>query len=111
MTSALEMIQLYNVPATNRTNLPGNSTPQKTITVDESISKSGNYAAVLGFSSRITIETRKVKKYFSFSCFSSTSGNLNCCQNAKNEKQKKGEVEGRKNRNRKNDKGFVNYAL
>ena len=35
MTSALEMIQLYNVPATNRTNLPGNSTPQKTITVVE----------------------------------------------------------------------------
>ena len=35
MTSARWMIQLYNVPATNRLNLLGNSTPQKTITVVE----------------------------------------------------------------------------
>ena len=57
------LIQLYNVSATNRLNLPGNSTPQKTITAVEA-SLSPVITLPFKFYFSIRIETRKVEKYF-----------------------------------------------
>ena len=67
MTSAWWMIQLYNVSATNRLNLPGNSTPQKTITVVEASLKVVIMLPFWVSSFSITIETRKVGNTL-FSC-------------------------------------------
>ena len=66
MTSAWWMIQLYNVSATNRLNLPGNSTPQKTITVVEASLKVVIMLPFWVSSFSITIETRKVGNTFYF---------------------------------------------
>ena len=84
------MIQLYNVPATNRLNLLANSTPQKTITVVEASLKVVIMLPfwVLALASQLRQEKWRNISHLKLARFG-----------------------GRKNRNRKNDKGFVNYAI
>ena len=81
------MIQLYNVPATNRLNLLANSTPQKTITVVEASLKVVIMLPfrVPGLASQLRQEKWEIFLiFFPLLCFQLTqlSGNLNC-QNGK----------------------------
>ena len=78
MTTGCWIIQLYNVPTTNRLNLLGYSFPQKTIRVQGA----SNYAAVLSSEFSITIggELRQ-EKWEIFQLFflaSPVAGKHNC---------------------------------
>ena len=76
------MIQLYNVPATNRLNLLANSTPQKTITVVEASLKVVIMLPfrVAGLASQLRQEKWEIFLIFLLPLLQ--SGNLNC-QNVK----------------------------
>ncbi len=87
------MIQLYNVPATNRLNLLANSTPQKTITVVEASLKVVIMLPfrVPGLASQLRQEKWEI--FFNFlapALLSQLSGNLNC-QNGKTLRHKREE--------------------
>ena len=86
------MIQLYNVPATNRLNLLANSTPQKTITVVEASLKVVIMLPfrVPGLASQLRQEKWEL---FFILLAPALSGNLNC-QNGKTlrHKRKEGRV-------------------
>ena len=110
------MIQLYNVPATNRLNLLGNSTPQKTITVVEASLKVVIMLPfwVLGLASQLRQEKWEI--FYLFFLALCGSGKHNCQNGELKHKsgREKGERGGdgkEKISDRKNDKGLVNYAL
>ena len=117
MTRALWMIQLYNVSATNRPNLLGNSTPQKTITVVEASLK---VVIMLPFWVLASASQLRQEKWRNISHFLASSLSIQSLgmwaavkmRKTRNKRRVKlARFGGRKNRNRKNDKGFVNYAL
>ena len=117
MTRALWMIQLYNVSATNRPNLLGNSTPQKTITVVEASLKVVIMLPfwVLALASQLRQEKWRNISHFLASSLSIQSLGMWAAVKMRKTRNKRrvklARFGGRKNRNRKNYKGFVNYAL
>ena len=106
------MIQLYNVPATNRLNLLANSTPQKTITVVEASLKVVIMLPfrVPGLASQLRQE--KWELFFIFLPLHSLGiWTVKMVKHWDTREKREGWDWGSKNSNRKNDKGFVNYAL
>ena len=106
------MIQLYNVSATNRLNLLANSTPQKTITVVEASLKVVIMLPfrVPGLASQLRQE--KWELFFIFLLLHSLGiWTVKMVKHWDTREKREGWDWGSKNSNRKNDKGFVNYAL
>ena len=117
MTTGCWIIQLYNVSPQIDSIYRAIPPLKKQLDRRESISKSGNYAAVLSSWFSITIETRKVGNILSFLSALCGSGKHNCQNGEFKHKSGRGRREERggdgkeKISDRKNDKGLVNYAL
>ena len=112
MTTGCRIIQLYNVSATNRLNLLGNSTPQKTITVVEASLKVVIMLPfwVLGLASQLRQEKWEIFLIFLLCfCLGIWTVKMLKCRNTRAARER--EIVGGKNSDRKNDKGLVNYAL
>ena len=112
MTTGCWIIQLYNVPTTNRLNLLGYSFPQKTIRVQGASLKVVIMLPfwVLGLASQLRQEKWEIFLIFLLCfCLGIWTVKMFKCRNTRAGGER--EIVGGKNSDRKNDKGLVNYAL